>query len=253
MVLSFTFLAACTSVSVDHYVGAMEQLPSSPDRVLVYNFAVTPQEVQLDEVGSAITSMLDGTADSQQEVQVGHAVADALAKRLVSNIQNMGLNAERASGPTPSAGTDVLILGQLVSIDQGNEAERVIIGLGAGRSDVEARVQVYESTADRRIPIETMQGTAKSSLMPGATETLGVSGLTGHLLVSAANTAASQVDNQTLSANVDLEAGRLADKVSDQLKSLFMAQGWIAYRQSIHRRTRPCRGGHYNYRCFARP
>jgi hypothetical protein len=121
-----------------------------------------------------------------------------------------------------------LIFGQLVSIDQGNEAERVIIGLGAGRSDVEARVQVYESTAGRRIPIETMQGTAKSSLMPGAAETLGVGGLTGHLLVSAAITAGSQVANQTLSANVDSEAGRLADKVSDQLKSLFVAQGWIA-------------------------
>jgi hypothetical protein len=227
IVLFLILLAACTSVSVDREVGAMEQLPP-PDRVLVYNFAVTPQEVQLDAVGSAITSTLDGTADSQQEVQIGHAVADALAKRLVSDIQNMGLNAERASGPVPPAGTDVLIFGQLVSIDQGNEAERVIIGLGAGRSDVEARVQVYESTAGRRIPIETMQGTAKSSLMPGAAETLGVGGLTGHLLVSAAITAGSQVANQTLSANVDSEAGRLADKVSDQLKSLFVAQGWIA-------------------------
>ena len=225
--LFLSLLAACTSVSVDRDVGATERLPA-PDRVLVYNFAVTPQEVQLDALGSAITSTLDGTADSQQETQVGHAVADALAKRLVSDIQDMGLYAERASGPVPPTGTDVLILGQLVSIDQGNEAERVVIGLGAGRSQVEARVQVYESVAGRRVPIETMVGSAKSSLMPGAGETLGVGGLTGHILVSAAITAGSQVANQTLSANVDSEAGRLADKVADQLKSLFVAQGWIA-------------------------
>lgn len=51
--------------------------------------------------------------------------------------------------------------------------------------------------------------------------------MTGHLLVSAAVTAGSQVANQTLSANVDSEAGRLADKVCDQLKSLFAEQGWI--------------------------
>lgn len=88
--LSLSLLAACTSVSVDRQVGAMERLPP-PDRVLVYNFAVTPQEVQLDAVGSAITSTLDGTADSQQEIQIGQAVANALAKRLVSDIQNMGL------------------------------------------------------------------------------------------------------------------------------------------------------------------
>ena len=225
--VTFLMLSACTSVTVDPEVGAVEQLPP-PDRVLVYNFAVTPQEVQLDAVGSAITQTFDGTADSQQEQQVGHAVADALAKRLVSNIQNMGLNAERASGPVQPTGTDVLILGQLVSIDQGSEAERVVIGLGAGRSDVEARVQVYESTAGKRIPIETMEGTAKSSLMPGAAETMGVGALTGHLLVSTAITAGSQVANQTLSANVESEAGRLADKVADQLKVLFATQGWIA-------------------------
>ena len=219
-------LAACTSVAVNPEVGAIEQLPP-PDRVLVYNFAVTPQEVQLDAVGSAITQTFDGTADSQQEQQVGQAVANALAKHLVTNIQNMGLYAERAAGPVPPTGINVLILGQLVSIDEGNAAERIIIGLGAGRSDVEAHVQVYQSVSGRRIPIETMMGTAKSSLMPGAAETMGVGAVTGHLLVSAAITAGSQVANQTLSANVDSEAGRLADKVADQLKSLFIQQGWV--------------------------
>jgi uncharacterized protein DUF4410 len=226
LLLMFLLLAGCTSVLVNPEVGAMEQLPP-PDRVLVYNFAVTPQEIQLDAVGSAITRTFDGTADSQQEQQVGHAVANALAKRLVSDIQDMGLYAERASGPVPPTGVDVLILGQLVSIDEGNAAERMIIGLGAGRSDVEAHVQVYQSTSGRQIAIESMSGTAKSSLMPGAAETMGVGALTGHLLVSAAITAGSQVANQTLSANVDSEAGRLADKVSDQLKSLFIQQGWI--------------------------
>jgi hypothetical protein len=220
-------LVGCTSVQVDPEVGASEQLPP-PDRVLVYNFAVTPQEIQLDAVGSAITQMFDGTADSQQEQQVGHAVANALAKRLVSDIQNMGLYAERAARPVPPTGIDVLILGQLVSIDEGNAAERMVIGLGAGRSDVEAHVQVYQSVSGRRIPIEHMSGTAKSTLMPGAAETMGVGALTGHLLVSAAITAGSHVANQTLSANVDSEAGRLADKVSDQLKALFVQQGWIS-------------------------
>ena len=33
--------------------------------------------------------------------------------------------------------------------------------------------------------------------------------------------------DETLSANVNSEAGRLADKVADQLKSLFIQQGWI--------------------------
>ena len=140
----------------------MEQLPT-PDRVLVYNFAVTPQEVQLDAVGSAITQTFDGTADLQQEQQVGHAVANALAKRLVSDIQNMGLYAERAAGPVPPTGIDVLILGQLVSIDEGNAAERMVIGLGAGRSDVEATVQVYQSAREDVFPLRPCPGPPKAA------------------------------------------------------------------------------------------
>jgi hypothetical protein len=219
-------VGACTSVSVDPEAGASEKLPQ-PDRVLVYDFAVTPQEVQLDAVGSAITSTFDGTADSTQERQVGHAVADALARHLVSSISDMGLNAQRASGPAPTTGTNLLILGQLVSIDEGSAAERMVIGLGAGRSQVQAHVQVYETVAGRTVPIESMTGAAKSSLMPGAAETMGVGALTGHLLVSTAITAGSQVANQTLSANVDSEAARLGDKLADQLKQLFTEQGWI--------------------------
>lgn len=198
-----------------------------PDRVFVYTFAVTPEEIQLDAVGSAITRNLDGTADSEQEKEVGRAVASALAKHLVSSINGMGLYAMRAAGPVPAEGTDLLIMGQLVSIDEGSAAERMIIGLGAGRSQVEAHAQIYESVYGRTIAIESMKGTAKSTLMPGAAETMGIGAITGHLLVSTAVTAVSQVANQTLSANVEAEAGRLGNKLADQLNNLFIQHGWI--------------------------
>ena len=163
-----------------------------------------------------------------QEQKVGHAVADELAKHLVSSIRDMGLPAERASGPRPTQGRDLLIVGQLVSIDEGSAAERMIIGLGAGRSDVQAHVQVYETRAGQDIPIESMTGTAKSGLTPGAAETMGVGALTGHLIVSTAISAGVQVANQTLSANVESEAERLGDDLAEKLGKLFARKGWIA-------------------------
>jgi hypothetical protein len=226
MVVAAALLSACTSVKVTPEAGASEQL-AQPSRVLVYDFAVTPQEIQLDPVGAEIAQKIDGTARSAQEQKTSHAVASALAKHLVARIQGMGLPAERASTPPSPTGTDVLIRGQLVSIDQGNEAERMIIGLGAGRSDVEAHAQVYETLAGQRIAIESMSGTAKSSIAPGAAETMGVGALAGHLLVSTAVTAGVQVANEDLSANVDAEAGRLGDKLAESLKALFVKQGWI--------------------------
>jgi hypothetical protein len=98
------FLGACTSVTVDPEAGAYEQLPQ-PDRVLVYNFAVEPQEVQLDAVGSAITKTFDGTADSAQEQEVGHAVANALAKHLVSSTSNI-TGGSQVANQTLSANVD---------------------------------------------------------------------------------------------------------------------------------------------------
>lgn len=225
--LAAVLLNGCTSVKVAPEAGAAEALPQ-PSRVLVYDFAVNPQEIQLDPVGAEITQKIDGTAKSSQEQKISHAVAAALSKHLVATIRGMGLPAERASTPPSPTGTDVLIRGQLVSIDQGNEAERMIIGLGAGRSDVQAHAQVYETIAGQRVAIESMTGTAKSALTPGAAETMGAGAIAGHLLVSTAVTAGAQIANQDLSANVNAEAGRLGDKLAESLKVLFLKKGWIA-------------------------
>ena len=226
LVLAAGLLTSCTSVEVTPDAEEGKKL-AQPSRVLLYDFAVTPEEIQLDPVGSAIAQKLDGTAKSAQEQKTGHAVASALSKHLVSRIQGMGLPAQRASGPVPTTGTDLLIMGQLVSIDQGNEAERMIIGLGAGRSQVEAHAQVYETASGKQIEIESMSGAAKSGLTPGAAETMGVGALAGHLLVSTAITAGAQFANQELSANVKAEAARLGDDLADNLKSLFVKQGWV--------------------------
>jgi hypothetical protein len=54
----------------------------------------------------------------------------------------MGVPAERAAGTPPNYGNIIEIVGQFLSIDEGNWAERVVIGLGAGRMNVKALVQV---------------------------------------------------------------------------------------------------------------
>jgi hypothetical protein len=102
--LATALVAGCTSVKVTPDAAAAQQLPQ-PSRVLVYDFAVTPEEIQLDPVGSAVAAKLDGTAKSAQEVKTGHAVAKALSKHLVARIQGMGLPAQRASGPVRATGT----------------------------------------------------------------------------------------------------------------------------------------------------
>src|SRR4029453_4850565 len=104
----------------------------------------------------------------------------------------------------------VLVTGQLVSINEGNEAERVVIGLGAGRSDVRAQAQVFELTPTPTRLIAAIEVDAKSGLQPGMAETMGAGALTGHLLVSTLVSGAVQVATETMSDTVVADADRAA-------------------------------------------
>jgi hypothetical protein len=120
----------------------------------------------------------------------------------------------------------VLIKGQLISIDEGNRTERVVVGLGAGRSDVRADVQVYEVTAAGRQLVDTVEVNAKSGLTPGMAETMGVGGLTGHLLVATAVSGGLHVVSESIGADVVADADRAAKGIAKQLARLFAEQGW---------------------------
>src|SRR5437899_10422444 len=69
-----------------------------------------------------------------------------------------------------------MVKGQFVSIDEGNRTERVLLGLGAGRTGVQASVQVYEITPEGMRNVESLQADAKSSYKPGMALMMGAGG-----------------------------------------------------------------------------
>ncbi len=224
----FVLLAACTSTqSQNETAGAM--LPP-PSVVIVDRFAVSPEEVELDEglsteVEQAIKAR-HGTSRTDQELAAGHQVADAIADKLVVEIRDSGLPAERGSAVPAGTQHAVLIKGQLISIDEGNRTERVIVGLGAGRSDVRADAQVYDVTPAGRQLIDQIEVNAKSGLTPGMAETMGAGAVAGHLLVSAAVSGGLHVVSEDVGANVVADADRAAKGIAKQLSALFAEQGW---------------------------
>jgi hypothetical protein len=223
-----TSLAACTSSSsVNETSGSL--LPR-PQVVVVETFAVAPDEVQLDrglstQIDQAIQASR-GTPRSAQETVAGRQVAGTLAKKLVVEIQDLGLPAQLGTEAPPGAQPALLITGQFVSIDEGNRTERVAIGLGAGRSDVRARAQVFEVVAGSRRLLEEVEVDAKSGLKPGMAETLGVGGVAGHLAVSAVAGAGLAVVSETMGANVVADSDRAAKGIAKQLATFFARQGW---------------------------
>ena len=58
-------------------------------------------------------------------------------------------------------------------------------------------------------------------------ETMGVGGLTGHLLVATAVGGGVHVVSETMGANVVADADRAAKGIAKQLSALFAKEGWI--------------------------
>jgi hypothetical protein len=199
-----------------------------PEQVLVYDFAVTPADVQLDRgLGGQVEQMAQGTPRTEQEIALGHQAARALSNELVERINAMGLTARRGVGAPARWERAVLIEGQFVSIDQGNSTERNVIGLGIGRSQVQTLVQVYETRGTQLAKLQEFATDAASGIRPGAAETMGVGAAAGTLGVSAAVTAAGTVGSELFGATVEADAQRTAANIADKLQAYFTKQGWI--------------------------
>jgi len=219
----------CASTDVtmtSQYGGALPR----PERILIFPFATSPEEVQLDWSPTVVGAWkLEGVSAGAERQKVAHSVAQALAQKLVSKVQALGLPAELATGDVPApSGSTLAISGQFLSIDEGSRAERVVIGLGAGRSEVRTAVQVAELFPGGRRLVDQFEVDAKSGRKPGAAETMGAGAAAGHLAVSAAVSAAGSVASEAFGDDVEADAERTAAKIAATLQSLFERQGWIA-------------------------
>jgi uncharacterized protein DUF4410 len=229
--LAFLVVAGCGPSTVQRTGGVSTPI-SKPDRILVYDFAVTPEEVKLDAGLSAKAQQFfeehQGTSRTAQEIKIGHAVANAVAIELVKEINSYGLVAERALGwPAPS-GNVLLVKGQLVSIDEGNRTERVLIGLGSGRTSVRANVEVWDLTPEGRKMVDSLVADTKSGYKPGMALMLGVGGIAGNLVTSAVVSGVTTAGGEYSWETVESDGKRLAKNVAGSLRQFFVTQGWVA-------------------------
>src|SRR5258705_454829 len=73
-------------------------------------------------------------------------LSERMPDELVKRIGEMGLSARRAVPGEEVPRDAVVVTGYFVDIDAGNRMQRLVIGLGAGESQVDAQVQVRQRT-----------------------------------------------------------------------------------------------------------
>jgi hypothetical protein len=226
LVLALAGAAACARTSVQDVDVRALGLPR-PQMIVVHDFAVSPDAVTLDSaIGARLAQMVKGTPEAEAQMKIGQEVARVVTEDLVKEVVKLGIPAVSAADATPVAGPSLAIEGQFLTVDQGNRLRRMVVGFGAGASEVRTLVQIFEITNDGRRLVEDFYTTVKSSRKPGMGPMVGVGAAAGRVVTSAAVSAGVGVATAH-SQTVEGDAKHTADEIAKVLKKFFIEQGWI--------------------------
>lgn len=217
-------LAACGQTGIRRAAQTPETNLPKPNRILVYDFAVSEREVK--EYQGIMRQQPTIKDPVERERLLAQEVKDALAEVLVRDLKPLGFVVERVPRGTPATDNDLLIDGQFVTVDEGNPLHRLVIGFGTGASAVQTQVQVYQAPQAHKLMEFTTQ--SDSGSMPGAAPTVAAGavaagGVTTGMVV--ANTAVSGV--KSYDSAVARMAASSGDQVARYLSEFFAKQGWI--------------------------
>ena len=184
-------VAGCGATTVMPTFRAASGLPQ-PDRVLVFDFAVTPEEAGVDPgIGSL--------PQTQEDMQVGKAVAQALSVNLVKELRSRGIDAYRANETAPPGETTASIKGRFLRDDRGTSTTSTPVGFALGGSQVRTRIQFLQGTGLKLQLVGEAETATPSSLKPGI----------------GANAA------------VETDAERTAQAVAERVVTYYKQEGWI--------------------------
>ena len=224
--LGVALAAGCTSTQQQEaYSGSLPR----PEQIIVFDFAVTADEVKIDTGLSAkAVRGIKGKSTDEEKQEAARAVAKALSKKLVKEISDMGLPVVHEDDP-PIAGSAVnlLVRGSFVSIDEGDSGERVVIGLGLGQSEVVVEVELVDWVGEGERVVDRFKVTGKSGYKPGMAETMGAGAAAGHLVASTVISTGAAGASEAFGADVEADTRRVAKNAAKLMKKFFVRQGWI--------------------------
>ena len=230
--MALMVISGCAQVSTQYVEKSTDRLPR-PELILVHDYQVSRDEVQLDSaISSRVERTVKGTPEAEDQLKVEQEVSRALTTTLVDEIRKLGIRAEPAAMASPVAGPTLSIEGQIVSINEGNKAKRLVVGFGAGASEVRTLTQVYEvMSGDGHRLVEDFYTTTKSSRKPGFGPMAGI-GTAAGLAASRAALAGGVGVATALSQTVEADVQHGAKQIAKELAKLFVQQGWIAQEQA---------------------
>ena len=213
---------ACTPPFAVRQVLYTDEPLDLPPLVLVYDFAVDPEDVVVDLFGPSFLPARPATSAPPVRDEV---VANTLAAAMVEQLRARGIRAERAGARTTPPREAILVKGQFVTVDGDADSQRMTIGLGEDTSMLRVQVQTYQVTdqgALRRIAEREVGGVgivpppmpSESATLPPRPATSAV--ITGGLTFVLRS-----------QASIEADAQRLAELFAERAFDFYRRQGWL--------------------------
>ena len=169
-----------------------------PDRVLVYDFAVVPDELEKGD-RDARASGTGSEAQTQEDIQVGKAFAKALTENLLQELGHRGIGAHRASEAAPPGPNTASIRGRFLRSRLKDRS--TLVGFGVRDGQVRTHIQIFQGTGFNLRLVAEAESTTQSNLKPGL--------------------------DPMLDSHVEADAKRTAAQVADRMADYYKRQGWI--------------------------
>ncbi|MGT2453594.1 DUF4410 domain-containing protein [Cupriavidus basilensis] len=204
------------------------------DVIYVYSFDASPDQVKLDSgMGQKLKTMAAGGSAASEQAQTAREAREQVSDEIVRKLQSMGLHAVRADGPVPADSNALIVEGGFQKIDEGTRRRRLLVGLGAGKSEVRASVQImYKPANGSPVLLRSFSADADSGHMPGVAETAGVGAAAGHLAESAAADSGLHAMSEAKRDSISADAARLGDSIAKQVAAAISANGWMPVGQA---------------------
>jgi hypothetical protein len=224
--LALFVVAGCASTNVTQQTPMVNQGMARPNQIWVYNFVANPADMPAD---SSIRNQVGApsTPPTAEQLEEGRKLGALIAADLVVDINAMGLSAVSAMpGSSPQVG-DGVIRGYLVSVQGGSAAKRLVIGFGAGSSEMDTVVEGYAVTPQgwRKLGSGTL--TSSGSKTPGLVVPAAVAIATANPIGLIVVGGAKIYSEASGRSGLEGRAKATADEIAVQLKIRFQDRGWI--------------------------
>ncbi len=219
-------LAGCASTEVTNRQTYSGEKLARPDRIIVYDFAATPDEVPAESTLAAAPPDAT-TPQTPKEIEEGRKLGAEVARQLVIDLQNMGLPAVQAEGQPPPRVGDIVIKGSFVTVQEGSTGKRVLLGFGSGASDLKTVVEGYQMTAQGLRKLGGGDVNSGGNKTPGMVVPLAVMAATANPLGLIVVGGMKAYGEMSGSSTIEGRAKATADEIAAQLKTAAQKQGWI--------------------------